>query len=86
MNRKISHGEKIAQKLLKLNDCLTKGTCCLPWQSNEKKSHNSIIGNEKKSNCDNGLALIQISIEMLKSPQTLRGGGGTPLYGLISAI
>ena len=28
VNRKISHGQKIARKLFKLNGCLTKGTCC----------------------------------------------------------
>ena len=28
-------------------------------QSNENISHNLIIGNEKKSNCDNGLAPTQ---------------------------
>ena len=37
-------------KLLKLNGCLTKRTCYLARLSNEKISHNSIIGNEKKSN------------------------------------
>ena len=43
-----------------LNGCLTKGTCCfIAGQSNENISHNLIIGNEKKWNCDNGLAPIQ---------------------------
>ena len=59
VNRKISHGQKFARKLLKLNGCLTKGTCFVAGQSNENISHNLIIGNEKKSNCDNGLAPIQ---------------------------
>ena len=43
-------GPKIARKLLKLNGCLTKRTCCLAGLSNEKISHNSIRGNAKKSN------------------------------------
>ena len=43
-------GPKIARKLLKLNGCLTKRTSCLAGLSNEKISHNSIIGNAKKSN------------------------------------
>ena len=35
-------------------------TCCfIAGQSNENISHNLIIDNEKKSNCDNGLAPIQ---------------------------
>ena len=51
-------GTEIVRELLKLNGCLTKKTC-LAGLSNEKISHNSIIGNEKKSNCDNGLAPIQ---------------------------
>ena len=43
-----------------LNGCLTKGTCCfIAGQSNENILHNLIIGNGKKSNCDNGLAPIQ---------------------------
>ena len=58
VNRKISR--KIARKLLKLNECLTKSwACCLAGLSNEKISHNSIIGNEKKSKRDNGLVPIQ---------------------------
>ena len=43
-------GPKITRRLLKLNGCLTKRTCCLAVLSNEKISHNSIIGNAKKSN------------------------------------
>ena len=49
----------MARKLLKLNGCLTKRTCCLAGLCNETISHNSIIGDEEKSNCDNGLAPIQ---------------------------
>ena len=40
----------MARKLLKLDGCLTKRTCCLTGLFDEKISHITIVGNTKKSN------------------------------------